>query len=80
MFKCKSGYQHLYFRYLSYTPWRLKCIKYLFIKIKKFIFERKNISATQKIVVVFGLPFLKRSIEDGNRKVYRFLGFKVYEY
>ncbi|MBO6070072.1 MAG: glycosyltransferase family 8 protein [Succinivibrionaceae bacterium] len=37
MFNCKSGYQHLYFRYLSYTPWKLKCIKYLFIKIKKFI-------------------------------------------
>ena len=80
MFSCKSGYQHLYFRYLSYTPWRLKCIKYLFIKLKKFIFEKKNISATQKIIVVLGLPFIKRSIEAGNRKVYRFLGFKVYEY
>ena len=80
MFNCKSGYQHLYFRYLSYTPWKLKCIKYLFIKIKKFIFERKNVSATQKIIVVFGLPLLKRSIEDKNKKVYRFLGFKVYEY
>jgi lipopolysaccharide biosynthesis glycosyltransferase len=80
MFNCKSGYQHLYFRYLSYTPWKLKCIKYLFIKIKKFIFEKKNVSATQKIIVVFGLPLLKRSIEDKNKKVYRFLGFKVYEY
>ena len=80
MFNCKSGYQHLYFRYLSYTPWKLKCIKYLFIKIKKFIFERKNVSATQKIIVVFGLPLLKRSIEEKNKKVYRFLGFKVYEY
>ena len=80
MFNCKSGYQHLYFRYLSYTPWKLKCIKYLFIKIKKFIFERKNVSATQKIIVVFGLPLLKRSIEDKNKKVFRFLGFKVYEY
>ena len=78
MFNCKSGYQHLYFRYLSYTPWKLKCIKYLFIKIKKFIFEKKNVSATQKIIVVFGLPLLKRSIEDKNKKVYRFLGFKVY--
>ena len=80
MFNCKSGYQHLYFRYLSYTPWKLKCIKYLFIKIKKFIFEKKNVSATQKIIVVFGLPLLKRSIEEKNKKVYRFLGFKVYEY
>ena len=80
MFSCKSGYQHLYFRYLSYTPWKLKCIKYLFIKIKKFIFEKKNVSATQKIIVVFGLPLLKRSIEEKNKKVYRFLGFKVYEY
>ena len=80
MFNCKSGYQHLYFRYLSYTPWKLKCIKYLFIKIKKFIFEKKNVSATQKIIVVFGLPLLKRSIEDKNKKVFRFLGFKVYEY
>ena len=78
MFNCKSGYQHLYFRYLSYTPWKLKCIKYLFIKIKKFIFEKKNVSATQKIIVVFGLPLLKRSIEEKNKKVYRFLGFKVY--
>ena len=80
MFNCKSGYQHLYFRYLSYTPWKLKCIKYLFIKFKKFIFEKKNVSATQKIIVVFGLPLLKRSIEEKNKKVYRFLGFKVYEY
>jgi lipopolysaccharide biosynthesis glycosyltransferase len=80
MFNCKSGYQHLYFSYLSYTPWKLKCIKYLFIKIKKFIFEKKNVSATQKIIVVFGLPLLKRSIEEKNKKVYRFLGFKVYEY
>lgn len=80
MFNCKSGYQHLYFRYLSYTPWKLQCIKYLFIKIKKFIFEKKNVSATQKIIVVFGLPLLKRSIEDKNKKVYRLLGFKVYEY
>ena len=74
----KLGYE--YFRYLSYTPWKLKCIKYLFIKIKKFIFEKKNVSATQKIIVVFGLPLLKRSIEEKNKKVYRFLGFKVYEY
>ena len=67
----------------SHKPWMFNCksgYQHLFIKIKKFIFEKKNVSATQKIIVVFGLPLLKRSIEDKNKKVYRFLGFKVYEY
>ena len=48
MFNCKSGYQHLYFRYLSYTPWKLKCIKYLFINIKFQIYSTNSQDTTER--------------------------------
>ena len=79
MFNCKSQYQYLYFKYLAKTPWRIYAVKYFLIKIKKFLFEKKNISATTKHIIILGIPLLKRKIE-ADRKTYSILGIKVFSY
>lgn len=79
MFNCKSQYQYLYFKYLVKTPWKIYAVKFFFIKLKKFLFEKKNISVTTKHIIVLGIPLIKRKIED-DRKIYTLLGLKVYSY
>ena len=79
MFNCKSQYQYLYFKYLAKTPWKIYALKFFLIKIKKFVFEKKNISATDKDIIILGMPLIKRKIEN-DRKVYTVLGIKVYSY
>lgn len=80
-YHCRSPFQSLWYKYFAKTPWRIGCIKWPFVKLIKFFFYKRTVSADECRISVLGIDWIKQkfAIEpDGHEYMTTtFLGIKI---